>query len=260
MRGYKKVSDPIAEVPPGIPAPAHPRTSAPAHHPGLVAVAEIVLCSSIPTQLAISGVLRLAGWDTSISSLPFVMTVALGDTVVVITLMIALLHAHGESASRLWLGDRPLKREALLGLLFVPLLLIGGNLLLNTVRLFLPGLHNVPSNPLEQLARNPANSAALAIVVILAGGVKEELQRAFLLRRFEQHLGGAGVGALVVSVLFGLAHYPQGWDAAIIIGAIGLFWAVVYLRRRSTVAPIVSHAAFDSLQVIALAFAGQAGA
>ena len=32
-------------------------------------------------------------------------------------------------------------------------------------------------------------------------------------------------------------------------GLLGALWAVVYLRRRSSVAPIVSHAGFNSLEV-----------
>ena len=33
-------------------------------------------------------------------------------------------------------------------------------------------------------------------------------------------------------------------------GLLGLFWGVVYVRRRSSLAPIVSHAGFDLLQVV----------
>ena len=87
-----------------------------------------------------------------------------------------------------------------------------------------------------------------AMVAIVAGGIREELQRAFLLRRFERHLGGAFVGVLVLNVAFGFAHQLQGWDVAITTGALGVFWAIVYLRRRSSVAPIVSHAGFNTLE------------
>ena len=219
----------------------------------LQAILEVLMCSSVPTQLAIGGLLGMAGWEMSLTSLPFVMTVALGDTLVLITLMIVLMRTHGESPSQLWIGTRPLTREELVGLLHVPLLIISANLLLNAIRLLAPSLHNVEVNPFEQLAASPLEGAALALVVVFAGGVKEELQRAFLLHRFEQHLGGARVGVVVVSVLFGLAHYTQGWDAAVVVGSIGFFWGVVYLRRRSTVTPIVSHATFDLLQVVTAA-------
>jgi membrane protease YdiL (CAAX protease family) len=36
-------------------------------------------------------------------------------------------------------------------------------------------------------------------------------------------------------------------------GLLGAIWAVVYLRRRSSVAPIVSHAGFNSLEVLRVA-------
>ena len=90
----------------------------------------------------------------------------------------------------------------------------------------------------------------------MAGGVREELQRAFLLQRFERHLGGAVVGVVVLSVAFGLGHLLQGWDAAIATGALGAFWAIVYLRRRSSVAPIISHAGFNSIEVFRVALGG----
>ena len=125
------------------------------------------------------------------------------------------------------------------------------------MRLFAPALHNVETNPLEEMASGGvANVLAFGVVGILAGGVREELQRAFMLRRFEQHLGGARVGVLVLSVAFGLGHFVQGWDAAITTGVLGAVWAVLYLRRRSSVAPIVSHAGFNSLEVLRIAIAG----
>ena len=52
------------------------------------------------------------------------------------------------------------------------------------------------------------------------------------------------------------SHYPQGWDAVIATGIIGAVWAVMYLRRRSSVAPIVSHAAFNSLEILRVAVGG----
>ena len=67
--------------------------------------------------------------------------------------------------------------------------------------------------------------------------------------RFGQWLGGGGVGVLITSAAFGGGHLLQGKDAAIATGLLGAFWGVVYLRRRSAVAPMVSHAGFNLLQV-----------
>jgi membrane protease YdiL (CAAX protease family) len=232
----------------------------------LIALGEVLLCSSVPTQLLISGLLAAAGWAPLTASrgggtqlsLPFVMTLSLADTLLLIVLMVLLMRAHGESASALWVGPGKVRRELLVGVLLIPVVFFMVVVLLNGLRLFAPWLHNVPTNPLEQLAGNtPVEAAMFGLVAIVAGGVREELQRAFLLHRFEQHLGGANVGVIVWSVTFGLLHMTQGWDAAITTGALGFFWALLYLDRRSSVAPVVSHAGFNSLEVFRVALFGQ---
>lgn len=226
----------------------------------LAATAEILLCSSVPTQIVLGALLRLGGFEALDPSgglqLPFVLILSVADTLLLIGLMVALTRAHGGRVAGLWLGDRPIRREALVGALLIPAVFLLVVVLLNVLRVAAPWLHNVETNPLEQLAATPGQAAAFAVVAILAGGVREELQRAFLLQRFERHLGGATVGVVVLSAGFGLGHVVQGWDAVVTTGVLGAFWAVVYLRRRSTIAPLVSHAGFNSLEVLRVAVFG----
>src|SRR5439155_12185276 len=58
----------------------------------LVAIAEIVLCSSVPTQLLITGLLRAAGWSpldpSGQLSFSFVVALSVVDTFVLIALMV----------------------------------------------------------------------------------------------------------------------------------------------------------------------------
>ena len=246
------MSDSLA---PTEPLPANPNAGLTTAQRRLVAVFEIVLCSSVPTQLALGYVLTLGGWSATTASgalsLPYVLTLSLADTLLLIVLMVALLHAHGESATALWVGERSVRREVMIGIALVPGIFLAVVVLLNAVRLLFPILHNVPTNPLEALAGNSAEEAAMfGLLAIVAGGIREELQRAFLLQRFEQHLGGAKLGVIVLSTAFGLGHYVQGWDAVITTGALGAFWAVLFLDRRSSVAPVVSHAGFNSLEIL----------
>ena len=224
----------------------------------LIAIAEVLACSSIPTQVLLGYLLPLTGLSALDAaghlSLPFVFALSLTDTFVLIMLMAVLTRMHGESVGELWIGSRPVGREVLLGVLLVPPVFFTVAVLLNLLRLVAPWLHNVPQNPLEQLAGTPGEAAMFALVAIFAGGVREELQRAFLLRRFEQYLGGPRVGVVVLSVAFGLGHVMQGWDAAITTGTLGAFWAVLYLRRRSAVAPIISHAGFNTAEILRVVF------
>ncbi len=231
--------------------------------PRLRAAAEVLLCSSVPTQVLLVGVLAVAGIRPSgdgTLSMGYVVAVSLGDTVLLVALMTWLTHLRGASPARLWLGTRPVAGEVRHGLLLTPLIFGLVVVVLLSLRQFAPWLHNVPDNPLEALARGGAVNAALfGLVAIVAGGIREELQRAFLLDRFEAHLGGRGVGVVALSLAFGLGHYLQGWDAVLTTGLMGAFWAVVYLRRRSSMAPIVSHSAFNSIEILRVAAGGGAG-
>ena len=59
------------------------------------------------------------------------------------------------------------------------------------------------------------------------------------------------MGVVVTSIAFGAGHFTiQGIDAGLATGLLGLMWALVYLRRRSAIAPMVSHAGFDLLQIV----------
>lgn len=219
----------------------------------IVALFEVLLCSGYPTQLALGGTLSALGFrpfDTAGSlTTSYVVAVSLADALVIVGLVILFLRSHGERARDVIVGDRPAAREAAAGvpLIFVALTIAIGVLLL--VQQFAPGLHTVTTNPLEALLRQPRDAWLFALVVVVAGGVREEVQRAFILHRFNVWLGGGTAGLVVTSVAFGSGHLLQGVDAALATGLLGAFWGYVYLRRRSAIAPIVSHAGFDLLQI-----------
>jgi membrane protease YdiL (CAAX protease family) len=225
----------------------------------LLSIAEIVLCSGIPTQLMFGALLVTIGLKPEVApgvpALPFVFWLSIADVAAVIALMVLLTRARHESVSELWLGGRPIVREALVGFSLVPVVFALVLVLMLSLRAIAPWLQNVAVNPLEQLATGGVgNAIVFGLVAVVAGGVREELQRAFLLRRF-QDLGGTAVGVVVLSLAFGALHYPQGYDAMITTGVLGAFWAIVYLRRRSVIAPVVTHAGFNSLGVLRAALA-----
>lgn len=220
----------------------------------LGAFVEVVLCSGFPTQIVILTIMtgfgmRLetagGGWSPL-----FVATLSLLDTALVVGLVFLFLRAHRESARDVLLGYRPPWREIIAGIALLPLVFILARLALAIVITFAPHLHNVPKNPMEDLMRNPRDAAIFGVVVMIAGGVREEIQRGFILHRFGQYLGGGVVGVIVHSAIFGLGHFDQGWDATIAVGTLGAIWGTIYLMRRSIIAPMVSHAGFNMAQLV----------
>lgn len=101
--------------------------------------------------------------------------------------------------------------------------------------------------------RDPRNLAAWLPIGILGGGFVEELQRIFVLTRFEKRFGRPGlVFALVASsAMFGWGHLYQGVGTAIGTGLSGMTLGLLYLRRRSALEPMAVHACADVLAVLA---------
>lgn len=226
-----------------------------------MAVIEVLLCSDYPTQLALGATFAAFGYGAYGAPghlrIGYVVGLSVADSILLIALVVLFLYAHGERPSDVLTGHRPFVPEFVAGIPYTVVALGIGITVLLVVQRFAPSLHTVQENPLQALLKSPRDAWLFAGVVVLAGGIREEIQRAFLLHRFEQWLGGGHVGVVVTSVAFGAGHLLQGTDAAIATGLLGAFWGVIYLRRRSMIAPMVSHAGFDLLQIVQSLIAGR---
>jgi membrane protease YdiL (CAAX protease family) len=245
--------DPVADCAPMAPSTFRRR---------LGAVTEVAVCSGFPTQLLLIGLLGLFGLAPLSAdgglSLSYIVVLSFADAALLLTLVWLFLCLHDEQPAQVLLGSRPAAREIALGTLLVPVALLVVAVFFGLIMQFAPTLRNVPENPLEALIDSPVAVVWFGLVAIVAGGLREEIQRAFVLHRFEQHLGGAAVGLVVFSVAFGLGHLVQGRDAAIVTALLGAFWGVVYLARRSVIAPVVCHAVFNVTE-IAIAYGSRSG-
>ena len=234
------------------------------HHPlpieRAAAALEVLLCSGFPTQLVVITILSTAGLRPTLAdgrlSPPFIFTLTLLDTALLVGLIGFFLRAHRESFREALFGSRSILTESLIGLVLIPASFIFVIMLLTALQLVAPGLRNVPHNPLQDVMRTRLQAIVFACVVTIAGGIREEIQRGFVLRRFEQYLGGGVVGLIVFSAAFGLGHLEQGHDVAIATAALGAFWGAIFLLRRSIAAPMVAHAGFNLAQVAKFLIAG----
>lgn len=238
------------------PLPESPRASR------ALSILEVVLCSGFPTQVLIGGLLVALGLRvTTTDPIPFafVVAVSLIDTLAIVVLVTTFLRLRGEQPRHVLLGRGPLWPEVRRGIVLLPVVFLVVIALSGLIQALAPWLHNVEENPLQRMLTSPWRVAVFALVVVLAGGVREEVQRAFILHRFDRDLGGARLGLLIFSVAFGLGHLTQGRDAAIITGTLGLFWGLLYLSRRSMVASAVSHSLFNLIEIALYQYASKNG-
>lgn len=224
------------------------------HLPTLPTLAQVIAISGFPTQMVIAAILIVGLGMTPYSndgfSLQFIATASFIDTALVALLILLFLRWSGEDSHAVFFGGRPIWPEFWRGLVLVPLVLLTVTGLVLLLRYVAPWLQTVPENPFAAFMRNPFDAAVFAVMVVLAGGVREELQRAFILHRAEQRLGGAWKGNIVFGLIFGGLHVSQGLDVAVVIGLMGMAWGASFIHRRSVVAGMVNHAGFNGAMIV----------
>jgi len=116
-----------------------------------------------------------------------------------------------------------------------------------------------PKNPsaidMSIYFKDPASMLIWLFIGVYGGGLVEELQRIFIMTRFELQWGRMGliIAIIVHAVIFGMGHLYQGSATAIGTGVLGIMNSLVYLRRRSALETISCHAFFDVIGIL-LAF------
>ena len=171
------------------------------------------------------------------------------EAVITLLFLFVLLRAHRETLADFGLSSRRWASHTMVGLAVIPGLFATNIVIAEIFRRYFPAYY-IDRNPLIDLIKTPSDLALFLFSALLAGGIKEELQRAFILTRFRQHLGGAWLGLALWSVAFAAGHYLQGAQGVVVAGILGAIFGVLYLARNSIVAPIVSHAAYDAIVLV----------
>ena len=176
--------------------------------------------------------------------------------VVVIAALVALLALSGERADTLGLTRREWPRRLAVGLAAGTAMFLRFNVGLGSVLGALLPRSAAAGASITSYFSVPGNLLLWLPIGILGGGVVEELQRIFVLTRFEQWWGRRGLvlGVILSSVMFGLGHLYQGPGVALGTAVSGAVLALLYLRRRSALEPIAAHAISDVFAVLAATF------
>jgi len=194
----------------------------------------------VPVLFAICGVSGLQ----ILGSASYLVLFLILEATMTLLIIWGLLRLNNETFRQVGWCLKGLGKEALIGLGFVPVLFGATFIVGLSFQLFFP-FYLTEINPLLDLIKTRSDLSLFLISSLYVGGFKEEIQRAFVLNRFESHLGGMRVGLVLWSVFFAYGHMMQGVDNAVGAGVLGLIFGILYLWRRTLVAPIVAHAVYD---------------
>jgi membrane protease YdiL (CAAX protease family) len=166
-----------------------------------------------------------------------------------VCLILFFLWRNGEPAERMGWSFKHFWTEFAIGLgLFIPLYLGAG--LLEDL-LHKAGL-SMPAAPMPSyMIPGDLSKLALAILLVAIVGVAEEtIFRGYLIMRFQDLNTGTPAAIVLSAFIFSLGHGYEGSAGVVTIGVMGLVFALVYLWRRSLVAPMMMHCLVDFMSIV----------
>jgi membrane protease YdiL (CAAX protease family) len=177
--------------------------------------------------------------------------VAIGSILNDLALLSLVLYFMWRNQERIeqigWNFDH-LRRDIAWGLiLFVPVVL-GGNLLQNVLH---QAGFSAPSRMPSFLVMSGAFKVILGFIIVTVVAVVEEtIFRGYLMLRLTAVTGRTSAAVLLSSLVFSLGHGYEGMAGALSIFVLGVVFAVIYLWRKSLVAPIVIHFFTDFTSIV----------
>ena len=224
----------------------------------LRAVFEIIMVSGIVSSFLVSLVFVPIFGRNSMNltemNVGFFVKYQMVETAVTFLILWIFMKARRETLSDLGLNWKQWKTNVRIGVLAAPCLIVISGVVGAAFQLFLPE-YALEKNPLMAMIHSPFQLTLFIITAVIGGGVKEELQRAFILNRFRYHLGGAGVGLVVWSLVFGAGHYAQGAQGVCAATILGVVFGALYIMRGSLIATITAHAVYNTLALLIFWFA-----
>jgi membrane protease YdiL (CAAX protease family) len=170
-------------------------------------------------------------------------------------LILFLLSRNGEQVARIGWRPEHAATDAVLGVvLFVPLFVGTGAL----EQLLLRAGFAAPSTPLPRFltAVGTLDFALAPLLVAVVAVAEETIFRGYLILRLTAVTGSTRVAVVLSSFIFSLGHGYEGTAGLTTVAVMGLMLALVYVWRRSLVAPIVMHFLQDVLGIVVFPLLG----
>jgi membrane protease YdiL (CAAX protease family) len=172
-----------------------------------------------------------------------------------VALILFFLWRNGEPLTHIGWTLRNVWRDLLLGIgLFIPTFFATGWL---DSALRAIGL-SAPSAPLPAFLSpsGPVQVLLAFILVVVVAIAEETIFRGYLLLRFKAVTERTSAAVILSAIIFSLGHGYEGSAGVVTVGVMGIIFALVYLWRRSLVAPITMHFLQDFLGIVLLPLLG----
>ena len=222
----------------------------------LIALLEVLMMSGLLSGFFAAvpfSVFHIGNMGLLLKDARFICLYLLLESCITFLILAVILRTHRETIASLGLRWKNWRPNLALGLALVPFLFLIDAIVAFVFKVYLPKYY-MEQNPLTEIIRTPQQLALFILAALLAGGIKEELQRAFILNRFRSFLGGSAVGLVLWSVAFGAGHYIQGAQGIVIAAIYGFLFGIVYILSGSLIAPMIAHGLYDSLALLAYWF------
>jgi membrane protease YdiL (CAAX protease family) len=175
--------------------------------------------------------------------------------VALVALLFYFLWRNAEPRERIGWHGRHFWREIGLGVVLFPLLFFASSWVENW--LLSIGL-SVPSTPTPSL--EPVGGIWQYVLAVLLVGVvaisEETVFRGYLILRLHSITDSWTAAVLLSAIVFSIGHGYEGTAGVGTVGFMGVMLALVYLWRRSLVAPVVIHFLVDFLAIVAVPLIG----
>ncbi len=166
-----------------------------------------------------------------------------------VCLILFFLWRNGEPVRHLGWRYDGLDRELLLGfVLYIPFVFVIGAV----AQLFSAAGLSAPAEPGPSFFKVGGEwELALAVVMVAVVAVSEEtIFRGYLTLRLQAATGSTAAAVLLSAALFAVGHGYEGSLGVATVGVMGLVFNLVYLWRKSLVAPIVLHFLQDFIAIV----------
>ncbi|WP_030842248.1 CPBP family intramembrane glutamic endopeptidase [Streptomyces hygroscopicus] len=166
-----------------------------------------------------------------------------------VALILLLLSRGRQTVAAIGWVRRGAGREIAWGIVLSAPVLVGMSALAAALRS--AGLSGTRSSASGLLPAPTPGEVLLAVALVAVVAVAEEtIFRGYLILRFASVLRSRPWAVVLSSAVFSVGHGYEGGAGVLTVGTTGLVFAVVYLWRRSLLAPIVMHFSVDLVGIV----------